>query len=189
MLSKQFGMQEPSSINALMDRQIKIPLKNLVSIGRNLTLEQYFKIKEDFESDPKAKAKMIRDRETYLVYKDDAKDVEMLSSESEKPKLKKAKQSDLSHSPRPKNAKKAKNQSDNFDSPLPKKAKKTKNESDSDSPRQAKPNKKRIHMNESADIFSMLSAKPAPKVTQTILPRFESKVQTSLARFLPSKDK
>jgi hypothetical protein len=42
MLSKQFGMKEPSSINALMKRQTKIPLSNLVSIGRNLTLEQYF---------------------------------------------------------------------------------------------------------------------------------------------------
>ena len=102
-------MQEPSSINALMDRQIKIPLKNLVSIGRNLTLEQYFEIKQDFESDPKAKAKMIKDRETYIIYKDDAKDVEMLSSESDKPKKGKAKCTDVSDSPRPKNAKKAKN--------------------------------------------------------------------------------
>ena len=109
MLSKQFGMQEPSSINALMDRQIKIPLKNLVSIGRNLTLEQYFEIKQDFESDPKAKAKMIKDRETYIIYKDDAKDIEMLSSESDKPKKGKAKCTDVSDSPRPKNAKKAKN--------------------------------------------------------------------------------
>ena len=45
-----------------MKRQTKIPLNYLVSIGRNLTLEQYFEIKEEFESDPKAKAKMIKDR-------------------------------------------------------------------------------------------------------------------------------
>jgi hypothetical protein len=55
-------MKEPSSINACMKRQTKIPLNYLVSIGRNLTLEQYFEIKEEFESDPKAKAKMIKDR-------------------------------------------------------------------------------------------------------------------------------
>jgi hypothetical protein len=182
-------MKEPSSINALMDRQIQIPLKNLVSIGRNLTLEQYFEIKQDFESDPKAKAKMIRDRETYLVYKDDVKDVDMLSSESEKPKKGKAKYSDFSDSPRPKNAKKAKNSSDDSDSPQPKKVKKTKNQSDSDSPKHANMNNKRIRKNESSDIFSMLSAKPAAKSTHPTLPRFESKVQTSLARFLPAKDK
>lgn len=86
MLSKQFGMKEPSSINATMKRQTKIPLSNLVSIGRNLTLEQYFAIKDDFEADPKAKARMIKDRETYIVYKDDegAKDAVMrdVSSDS-----------------------------------------------------------------------------------------------------------
>ena len=56
MLSKTYGMKEPSSLNALMDRHTVIPLKHLVNIGRNLTLEQYFEIKNDFESDPKAKA-------------------------------------------------------------------------------------------------------------------------------------
>lgn len=71
-----------------MNRQTKIPLGNLISIGRNLTLEQYFKIKNDFESDPKAKAKMIRDRETYIVYKGDddnrLKDIDMGEISSEK---------------------------------------------------------------------------------------------------------
>lgn len=96
MLSKQFGMKESSSINALMNRQTKIPLKNLVSIGRNLTLEQYFKIKKDFESDPQAKAKMIRDRETYIIYKNDEdddntpKDVDMSDTSSEKASSEKA---------------------------------------------------------------------------------------------------
>ena len=56
MLCKQFGMKETSSINAVMKRQTKIDLSNLVAIGRNLTLEQYFEIKEEFESNPKAKA-------------------------------------------------------------------------------------------------------------------------------------
>jgi len=62
MLSRQFGMKVPSSINESMNRMTKIPISNLVAIGRNLTLEQYFEIKEKFESNPKAKAQMIKDR-------------------------------------------------------------------------------------------------------------------------------
>ena len=30
--------------------------------GRNLTLEQYFEFKDDFEADPKARAQLLRDR-------------------------------------------------------------------------------------------------------------------------------
>ena len=86
MLCKQFGMKETSSINAVMKRQTKIDLSNLVAIGRNLTLEQYFEIKEEFESNPKAKAQMIKDRQTYIIYKDqddDRLNESEISSESE----------------------------------------------------------------------------------------------------------
>lgn len=82
MLSKQFGMKVPSSINETMNRMTKIPLANLITIGRNLTLEQYFEIKTDFEADPKAKAQMIKDRQTYIVYKDDPSDDERLRDDA-----------------------------------------------------------------------------------------------------------
>ena len=43
-------------------------LTNLIINGRNLTLEQYFEFKDDFESNPEAKAQLIRDRQTHVLY-------------------------------------------------------------------------------------------------------------------------
>ena len=39
MLSRAFGMKQPSSLDACMKRQTKIPLDQLIRNGRNLTVE------------------------------------------------------------------------------------------------------------------------------------------------------
>jgi hypothetical protein len=39
MLSKQFGMQQPSSLDALMHRHTEIDLDRLIKNGKNLPLD------------------------------------------------------------------------------------------------------------------------------------------------------
>ena len=81
MLSKSFGMKMPSALEALMERQIKISMDRLIKNGRNLTVEHFLETKADFNKDERTKAQLIRDRETFVIYKGDQQESE--SSEPE----------------------------------------------------------------------------------------------------------
>ena len=69
MLSKSFGMEQPSSLEALIPRSYQISLDKLIKCGRGFTVEQFLEAKSDFYSDDKKRKQLIRDRETFLVYK------------------------------------------------------------------------------------------------------------------------
>ena len=69
MLSKSFGMEQPSSLEALIPRSYKISLDKLIKCGRGFTVEQFLEAKSDFYSDDKKRKQLICDRETFLVYK------------------------------------------------------------------------------------------------------------------------
>ena len=49
MLAKQFGMQVMPSAIELRNKKEDVPLVNLIMNGRNLSLEQYFEVKEELE--------------------------------------------------------------------------------------------------------------------------------------------
>jgi hypothetical protein len=70
MLSKSFGMKEPSSLEAIISRQSKIPMERLVKNGRNLTIDQFMEAKDKFWSDDLKREELIKDRETFVVYRD-----------------------------------------------------------------------------------------------------------------------
>ena len=59
MLSKHFGMEQPSSLEALTDRSQNIQVSRLIKNGRNLTLDQFLSAKESFESNEKEKQRLI----------------------------------------------------------------------------------------------------------------------------------
>lgn len=69
MLSKSFGMEQPSSLEALIPRSYQITLNKLIKCGRGFTVEQFLDAKSDFYSNDKKRKQLIRDRETFLVYK------------------------------------------------------------------------------------------------------------------------
>lgn len=48
-----------------------------------MTLEQYFEAKREFEEDHEKRAKLIKDRETFLVYKGEGAEEEEDDSEDE----------------------------------------------------------------------------------------------------------
>ena len=91
MLSKQFGMQQPSSLDALMHRQTEIDLDRLIKNGRNITLDQFLTAKKEFNSDLTMKKQLIEDRSTYVVYRGneaiaEEEDTEKLSPQQPKKK-------------------------------------------------------------------------------------------------------
>ena len=54
VLAKQFNMKKPTCLLDYYGAQNKISLKYLIQNGRSITLDQFLKHKNDFESDPKA---------------------------------------------------------------------------------------------------------------------------------------
>ena len=68
ILAQQFGLKEPPSLKQLKKDHSSVSLANLIMNGRNLTLEQYFEVKKEFESNHKGREQLIRDRQTFMVY-------------------------------------------------------------------------------------------------------------------------
>lgn len=68
-------MKEPSSLEALVKRETVIPIERLISNGRGLTVEQFLEAKSEFLNDDKMRKDLIRDRETFIVYKDNNKNM------------------------------------------------------------------------------------------------------------------
>lgn len=68
ILAQSFGLKEPPSLKQLKKDLSKVSMTNLIMNGRNLTLEQYFEIKEDYEKNTKAREQLIRDRQTFNLY-------------------------------------------------------------------------------------------------------------------------
>ena len=54
MLAKQFGMQVMPSAVELRNKKENVPLVNLIMNGRNLSLEQYFEVKDELYNNPEA---------------------------------------------------------------------------------------------------------------------------------------
>ncbi len=48
-LAEQFGLKEPPSLKQLRREHTEVPLQNLIMNGRNVTLEQYFEFKKEFD--------------------------------------------------------------------------------------------------------------------------------------------
>lgn len=104
MLSKCFGMKEPSSLEAMISRQSKIPLDRLIKNGRGLTVDQFLEAKKEFWADDKARKQLIQDRETFVVYKDKARnqkgvDAQMDDGDHSPVNVKKGKKSAASKPP------------------------------------------------------------------------------------------
>ena len=49
LLGKQFGLKEMPSAKELRNKKQNVPLANLILNGRNLSLEQYFEVKDELE--------------------------------------------------------------------------------------------------------------------------------------------
>lgn len=62
-----FGMKEPSSLEALLSPDRPVTLENLISFGRNLTVDQFLETKNEFDQNDKLREELIRDRETFVV--------------------------------------------------------------------------------------------------------------------------
>ena len=82
MLAKQFGMQVMPSAVELRNKKEDVPLMNLIMNGRNLSLEQYFEVKDELDKDPEAMQQLIRDRQEHIAYRrEDGEDTPSENSE------------------------------------------------------------------------------------------------------------
>jgi type IV secretory pathway TrbF-like protein len=67
MLSKSFGMKQPSSMDTLMDRNTRINLDRLIKNGRSITVENYLQAKDELDANPREREELLNDRETFIV--------------------------------------------------------------------------------------------------------------------------
>ena len=70
MLSKAYGMAQPTSLDSFLSLNTKIDLALLIKNGRAVTIDQFLKAKEEFNFDKALQKQLVRDRSTYIVYKD-----------------------------------------------------------------------------------------------------------------------
>ena len=72
MLSKCFGMQEPSSLEALTSRKTEINLDRLISNGRGLTVDQFLEAKNELKKNDNLRNQLMQGRESFVVFKETA---------------------------------------------------------------------------------------------------------------------
>ena len=73
MLSKCFGMQEPSALEALTNKKTEISIDRLLTQGRGLTVDQYLEAKNDLKKDEKLRDHLMAGRESFVVFKENGK--------------------------------------------------------------------------------------------------------------------
>jgi hypothetical protein len=67
MLSKSFGMKQPSSMDTLMDRNTRINLDRLIKNGRSITIDNYLQARDELDANPAERKELLNDRETFIV--------------------------------------------------------------------------------------------------------------------------
>lgn len=70
---KSFGMKQPSILDNFISSQKKVSIDELIGAGRCLTVDQFLEAKREFDTDKNLREGLIRDRETFVVYKNDAR--------------------------------------------------------------------------------------------------------------------
>jgi hypothetical protein len=86
MIAMTFGMKEPSSLEALLSADRPVTLEQLIFFGRDLTVDQFLETKLEFDNDDELREGLIRDRETFVVRKDSAKNNSVCAGNTEAPK-------------------------------------------------------------------------------------------------------
>lgn len=105
---KSFGMKQPSILDNFISSQKKVSIDELIGAGRSLTVDQFLEAKREFDTDRNLREGLIRDRETFVVYKNDVRkssrqteiieETEEGTSDSEPQNIKKQNYTNLSNS-------------------------------------------------------------------------------------------
>lgn len=69
-LQENFGVGVPQSIQEFRKKQQKVPIQNLLSNGYSMTLDEFMEAKKKFNADKKERAKLLKDQESFFVYRD-----------------------------------------------------------------------------------------------------------------------